>query len=89
MGGILLRVETYSGYKADERPVAFTLKERTFRVEKVLDRWYGADHAYFKVLADDGITYTIRHDLERNEWEMVMMEQANLPRQVSGTENKP
>ena len=62
MGGILLKVKTYSGYRADERPVSFTLRDRTFRIKKLIDRWYGEDHAYFRVIADDGIDYTIRHD---------------------------
>ena len=79
MNRILLKVETYAGYKADERPVSFTLKDRAFHVAEILDRWYGADHPYFKVAVDDGNTYTIRHDLELDEWEMVQMEAALRP----------
>ena len=74
MGGIMLKVETYAGYKADERPVSFTLKGRVFKVARIIDRWYGANHAYFRVMADDDNRYTIRHDLEQGAWEMVMME---------------
>ncbi len=57
-------------------PVSFTLGERTFRVSGVIDRWHGADHAYYKVMADDGNLYILRHDQEEDAWEMVMMEAA-------------
>lgn len=73
---ISLKVETYSGYKADERPVSFTLVNRTFQVKEILDQWYGVDHTYYKLIADDLNLYIIRHDKESDEWEMVMMEAA-------------
>ena len=52
-----LRVETYSGYKADERPVRFELKGRKLQVARLLDQWYGPDYSYFRIVADDGNTY--------------------------------
>lgn len=69
-------MQTYSGYKADERPVSFTVVNRTFQVREVLDQWQGVGHTYFKLVADDGSLYIIRHDKEADEWEMVMMEAA-------------
>jgi hypothetical protein len=36
-----LRVECYSGNKADERPVRFYLGEQLRMVEEILDQWYG------------------------------------------------
>jgi len=74
-----LQVETYSGYRADERPVAFTLGGSEFRVAELLDRWYGPDHAYFKLRADDGNLYLLRHQLEDDGWEMVLMEVEGAP----------
>lgn len=59
---------------SDGIPVSFSLRERIFTVRAVLDRWGGEDHAYFKLTASDGNLYVIRHDLEDNEWEMVLME---------------
>ncbi len=56
-----VEVECYSGYKRDERPVRFMLKGRTFEVVEVLDRWYGPEDSYFKVRADDGNVYILRH----------------------------
>jgi len=71
---IKLKVSTYSGYKNDERPTAFILAERTFQVREIVDRWYGEDHAYFKLIADDGNLYVIRRDGETGSWELVMTE---------------
>ncbi len=56
-----IEVECYSGYKRDERPLWFRLEGRCFEVEEVLDRWYGPEEAYFKVRADDGNLYILRH----------------------------
>ncbi len=71
MTKIRLNVETSPG---DGIPVSFAMRERIFTIRAVLDRWEGADHAYYKVIASDGNLYVIRHDLEDNEWEMVLME---------------
>jgi hypothetical protein len=71
---ILLRVETYSGYKADERPVAFWLGERRIAVRGILDRWLGEDHAYFKLTGDDDAMYIIRQDRSSATWELTLME---------------
>jgi len=74
MTGLSLKVTTYSGYKADERPTSFTLGERTFLVLELLDSWHGEDHTYFKLTADDGNTYIIRHDRTADTWELTMTE---------------
>lgn len=73
---VSITVQTYSGYKADERPVSFTVANRRIEVREILDQWQGVDHTYFKLIADDGNLYIIRHDKEADEWEMVMMEAA-------------
>ena len=56
-----VQVECYSGYKADERPLRFLLGEICYSVEKVLDQWYGPGSTYFRVEADDGNLYVLRH----------------------------
>lgn len=65
-----LRVTTYSGYKADERPTAFEIDGRSYGVTELLDRWYGPDYEYFKVRADDGNTYILRHDMTDQSWSL-------------------
>lgn len=71
---ILLSVETSSGTAGNGAPVAFALRDRIFKVREIVDHWDGIDHAYYKVIADDGNLYVIRHDLEENQWEMMLME---------------
>ena len=61
-------VECYSGYKVNERPVAFTHCGRRFEVIEILDRWYegGIDAGrpaidYFKVRTSDGQVFILRY----------------------------
>jgi hypothetical protein len=76
---IPLRVECYAGYRADERPEAFWLRERRIAVREILDRWLGEDHAYFKVTGEDGVRYILRRDDRRDQWDLISMEAATLP----------
>ena len=66
-----ITVRTYAGYKGDERPVSFSREGRTFQIVEIVDRWYDPDHSCFKVLADDGRTYLLRHDMNDGDWELV------------------
>lgn len=65
-----VRVEGYSGYKANERPLRFCLGERWRQVREVVDRWYGPDCSYFRVRADDGNLYVLRLDEGAQEWSL-------------------
>jgi len=62
-----VRVESYSGRKADERPLRFYLQEELRVVEDVLDQWYGPDAVFFKVRADDGNLYILRKNTSESE----------------------
>jgi len=53
-------VVAYSGYKVNERPLHFTLNGRRRRVVKVVDRWRGVEHDYFKVLTDDALIFLLK-----------------------------
>lgn len=70
-----IQVECYAGAKADETPRRFTWKGQTIGVAEVLDRWYQVESKpewpradYFKVRAEDGREYLLKHDLESDEW---------------------
>jgi len=66
-----LKVECYSGYKAEERPLRFTpLRPHaaTREVKKVLDQWYGVGYECFKVLADDAHVYILKHSEREDMW---------------------
>jgi hypothetical protein len=71
---VAVNVEAHAGFKAEEYPKAFSIGEKTFRVEKILDRWYGVDHAYFKIRTDDGGLYILRYDQGTDSWELVYMD---------------
>jgi hypothetical protein len=63
-----IEVIAYSGYKANERPLSFVLNGTKFQVEDILDRWYGVESDYFKVLASDGRTYLLKWQRLLDVW---------------------
>jgi hypothetical protein len=63
-----IRVECYAGYKQDQRPLKFSLGENTLAVEEVEDQWYSPGATYFRVRADDGNRYILRHDEGDDRW---------------------
>jgi hypothetical protein len=69
--GEKIEVDGYSGFKANERPKAFTVAGRRVEVEEVIERWRGERHDYFKVKGSDGQRYTIRYDRGQDGWELL------------------
>ncbi len=69
----MLQVECYAGRKADERPIRFQLRGHEYVIESVLDQWYGPEHIFFKVRADDGTLYVLRRNtaLADGPWALV------------------
>jgi hypothetical protein len=65
---MVVRVESYSGFKADERPVRFQLGDRWLAVQEILDRWYDPDAIFFRVRAEDGDLYILRHSESGDVW---------------------
>ena len=68
---LTLKVECYAGYRADERPLRFTIDPpngRTYEVREILDRLHGVGYRSFKVRADDGNLYILRHYEEEDLW---------------------
>lgn len=68
---LLLKVECYSGYKAEERPLRFTARRPsapTREVIEVLDQWYGVGYQCFKVRADDNHLYVLKHSERDDAW---------------------
>lgn len=74
-----LAVERSAGRRADERPLRFRLEGHEYLVEEVLDQWYGRDDDFFKVGADDGNLYILRHELSVPEggWYLVSFRQSS------------
>ncbi len=65
-----IKVECYAGYKGEQYPQRFTLGEQVLEVMEVEDQWYSPASQYFRVLADDGSIYILRHDQERDCWSL-------------------
>ncbi len=77
-----IEVTCYEGYKANESPRSFVWVDRTFRITKIVDRWYegGLDEKseaidYFKVQADDGRTYIICYNRLFDSWAILVRQQ--------------
>ena len=75
MNLIPIKVESYSGYKADEYPKSFPLNDRFYEIIEITDRWYQGyidpdvpASDYFRVKIESGDQYLIKHDLEENVW---------------------
>ena len=77
-----LKVECYSGHKADERPVRFWLEGRQYVIKAVLDQWYDPESTSYKVRADDGNLYVLRQQTSTTErtWDLVSFRQAREER---------
>jgi hypothetical protein len=65
---MIVQVESYSGFKSDERPLRFRLGERWLAVEEIVDRWYDPDATYFRVRAEDGSIYVLKHRDRSDTW---------------------
>lgn len=70
-----IAVECYSGHRANERPVAFTLGDQRFEVEEIVDRWYegGTEPGrpelhYYKVRTNEGQLFLLRYDVLFDAW---------------------
>ena len=65
---IAVDVECYAGYRGDQRPTKFVLREKVFLVKEVEDQWYSPSAMYFRVRADDGNLYVLRHEQTEDLW---------------------
>ncbi len=66
----MIRVESCAGYRGDQEPIAFWLGERRIGVRAIVDRWFAPNQRWFKVDADDGHAYVLRHDETEGTWEL-------------------
>ena len=68
MMSLRIQVDAYSGYRADERPIRFSLHGRLCEVSAVEDRWYSPDAEYFRVRTTQNDLFVLRHDPQGEEW---------------------
>jgi hypothetical protein len=70
MVDVLVRVECYSGYKADERPVRVFLGGKMIEFAAVEDSWYSPGVTYFRVLLGNGERYVLRRQDAQDVWSL-------------------
>lgn len=63
-----IEVEAYSGYRANERPVALLLAEKRVVVQRVLQRWITPEWDEYQVLGEDGRVYRIGWHRQEDWW---------------------
>jgi hypothetical protein len=68
-----LQVECYAGHRGEQAPRVLVIGDRRVAVT-VLDQWLAPDHRYFKLEADDGYIYIVRHDVVSDAWELTLAE---------------
>jgi len=67
-------VTTYSGYRGEEEPRAFSLDGDNIEVLAVQKRWMeqgktgGVTKRFFTIKGSDGYVYTLSHDEVSGEW---------------------
>ena len=72
-------VECYAGYRGEQEPLALRFGERRVAVRAVVDRWYSPAQRWFKVEAEDGDIYIVRHDEPSGRWDLAASTSAKSP----------
>lgn len=63
-----VKVECYSGFRADERPLRILFASQTLQVTEVEDRWYSPGATFFRVLTSNGERYVLRREDAQDVW---------------------
>ena len=76
-----IEAECYSGYKANERPVAFIFRNRRRVIEEIIDRWCEGgvtpdrpELNYFKVRTVEGEVFLLRYLALFDAWSIRVRE---------------
>lgn len=71
----LIKVDCYNGYRAGEKPVSFTFRDRRWEITEIVDRWYEggvkagrSNYNYFKVLTAEGEVFILRYNCRFDTW---------------------
>ncbi len=66
-----VHVNSYSGYKADEYPLDFTLAGKTHTVKEILARWRSPDATFFRIHTTESAVFVLRCSEAENSWSVV------------------
>ena len=67
----MIKIDCCTDHSMNEGPTLFSLMHRSYTVKEIIDRWYGAGVVYFKILANDGNIYLLKHDERQDGWDLV------------------
>ena len=67
----MIKVEFCSKLQTKERPVAFQVCVRRYRIKEIVDRWYGGGEVFFKVEADDNNIYLLKYEEGQDCWDLI------------------
>jgi len=70
----MIKVEFCSKLQTKERPVAFQVYDRRYRIKEIVDRWYGVGEVFFKVEADDNNIYLLKYEEGQGCWDLVFFQ---------------
>ncbi|HHT9115614.1 MAG: hypothetical protein HY607_08465 [Planctomycetes bacterium] len=68
-----VHVNTYSGYKADERPLAFTFEGKRHKINEIISQTYedisgkGLRKRY-TIKTDEGLAFKLFYDEKQDRW---------------------
>ncbi|MCF6155341.1 MAG: hypothetical protein E3K36_08830 [Candidatus Brocadia sp.] len=70
-----IQVCTYSGYKADERPLRFIFEGKTHKIKEILSQTYEeipdrGRRRRFTIKTDEGLIFKILYDESQDRWFM-------------------
>jgi len=68
-----IQVSTYSGYKADERPLRFVFKGKTHTIREIKNQTYEEIPGVglrrrFDIKTDEGLAFKILYDENQDQW---------------------
>lgn len=66
-----IKVECESAGKNEGNPIRFVMGSRTVEVEQLVDRWYGENASYFRVLGNDENLYILKGPMAEGDWDLV------------------
>ena len=70
----MIKVEFCSKLQTKERPVAFQVYDRRYRIKEIVDRWYSVGEVFFKVEADDNNIYLLKYEEGQGCWDLVFFQ---------------
>jgi len=68
-----IQVSTYSGYKADERPLEFVFKGKTHTIKEIITQTYEEIpgkwlRRVYDIKTDEGLTFKLLYDENQDRW---------------------